>query len=69
MRFRIRFRRAPGTHWKLMTATLAALTVTGLVAVMRECLAVGIAVLLGAATLAVQWFCIEVPEVQDEDLH
>jgi hypothetical protein len=36
---------------------------------MRECLAVGIAVLLGVATLAVQWFCIEVPGVADENLH
>ena len=69
MKLRIRFRRTPGTHWKLMTATLAAFAVIGVVAVMRDCLAVGFAVLLGTATLAVQWFCIEVPGVEDEDMH
>lgn len=52
-----------------MTATLAALAVAGIVAIARDCLAVGFAVLLGVATLAVQWFCIEVPLVEDKELH
>jgi hypothetical protein len=69
MKHKIRFRRTPGPHWKLMTGTLAAFGVIGVVAVARECLTVGIAVLLGTATLAVQWFCTEVPSVPDEDLH
>jgi hypothetical protein len=69
MKLRIRLRKTPGHHWKLMTATLAAFSVAGILAIMGECLATGFAILLGVATLAVQWFCIDPPYVDDADLH
>jgi hypothetical protein len=52
-----------------MTATLAAFGVAGVLAIMGNCLATGFAILLGVATLAVQWFCIDPPYVDDADLH
>lgn len=52
-----------------MTATLAAFATAGVFAVMGNCQATGFAILLGVATLAVQWFCIDPPHVEDADLH
>jgi hypothetical protein len=69
MKYRIRLRRQPGHHWKLITATLVALGLASGVALITEHLTVGFALLLGMATLATQWFCIDVPGVDDADPH
>lgn len=70
LRFHLpRWPHTPGHHWKLMTATLTAFSIAGFLAVMNGCLATGVAVLLGVATLAVQWFCIDPPYVDEVDLH
>jgi hypothetical protein len=66
---KLRMRRTPGRHWKLMTATLASFTVAGFLLVASEHLAAGIAVLVGIATLAVQWLCIDPPDIDDAELH
>lgn len=66
---RLRIRRSPGRHWKLMTATLGSFALAAISLVAAEYLLSGIALLLGATTLAVQWLCIDPPYVDDADLH
>jgi hypothetical protein len=66
---RLKFRKTPGRHWKLMTASIVALVLaTGLALAERWYLAVA-ALLIGVLTLIVQWLCIEPPHVRDEELH
>ena len=60
---------APRRRWKLMTATLVVLGVAGVLAVTQNWLTTGLAMVLGTATVAVQWFCIAPPGVEDSDLH
>lgn len=70
MRLRLRRRKTEGHHWKLMTTSLAALTAAGVLAIMGQHMAMGVALVLGALTLAVQWLCIDPPYVDDEaDIH
>lgn len=64
---RIRRRRSEERHWKLMTATIALFVIAGSLLVAREQLTAGVAVILGVATLAVQWFCIDPPEADSDD--
>lgn len=52
-----------------MTAALFAFSVAGLLAMLNGCLTVGLAILLGVAIMAVQWFSIDPPYVDDGDLH
>ena len=58
-----------GRHYKLMLATtLVALIVTPILWHFFDEVA-GVAVLLWLLTLAVQWLCIEPPDVEERDLH
>jgi hypothetical protein len=66
---RLRLHRKPGHHWKLMTATIVCLTLAGFLLLMTEHLAAGVALIVGIATLAVQWVCIDPPYVEEVDLH
>jgi hypothetical protein len=69
MQLRLRWRKTPGHHWKLMTAAIVCFTLCGFLLLMTEHLAAGVAFIVGIATLAVQWFCIDPPYVDEVDLH
>ncbi len=64
-----RLPQTPGHHWKLMTAALVTFTIAGLLGITNGYLIAGFAVLLSVGTLAVQWFCIDPPDVDEVDLH
>jgi hypothetical protein len=66
---RLRLRHTPGHHWKLMTAAIVCFTLAGFFLLITAHLAAGVALIVGIATLAVQWFCIDPPYVDEVDLH
>ena len=70
IRFRVRWPwQEAGRHYKLMLATtIAALLLIPILWLSYGPIA-GVAILLWLLTLAVQWLCIEPPEVEAKDLH
>jgi len=50
-----------------MTLTIALFLAAGFLFIMTEHLVAGVAIILGVATLAVQWFCIDPPETDTND--
>jgi hypothetical protein len=52
-----------------MTFSLVAFSLAAFLAIAKNHLLAGVALLVGVATLAVQWLCIEPPGVEDRDLH
>ena len=58
-------RRTPRRHWKLKTATIAAFVVAAFLAIVQNWVLAGVAILIGAATLAVQWISISPPGVDE----
>ena len=70
MRFRVRWPwQATGRHYKLMLATTMVVAMLLPVLWLLGSYVAAVAVLLWLLTLAVQWLCIEPPDVTDEDLH
>ncbi|MEY4544743.1 MAG: hypothetical protein RL685_938 [Pseudomonadota bacterium] len=71
-RIRFRFRppwQATGRHYKLMLATtIVALLLIPILWLSYGPIA-GVVILLWLLTLAVQWLCIEPPDVEEKDLH
>jgi hypothetical protein len=66
---RLRIRKTPGRHWKLMTLGIVALVLGAGLALAERWYLAAAALLVGVLTLAVQWLCIEPPYVSDEDMH
>ena len=70
LRFRVRWPwQAAGRHYKLMLTTSMISVVLILILWGIHQYAAAAGVFLWLLTLAVQWLCIEPPDVTDEDLH
>lgn len=69
---RIRFRwpwQKEGRHYKLMLATSIAVVILVPILLLWKSYVAAVAVVLWLLTLAVQWLCIEPPDVEEKDLH